>query len=163
MKIKVLVFAAFIGLAAVTNVFGFGLGAQFNFSAGELSAPGAAVVISPTDMTHLAVNWYLDFESVNTVGLTLDVVPLTLPLAKFRAGSLNFTLGIGVYSNITFSKHPDITGGLRIPLGFNLMLAKDVFEIYTHIAPSFGVTFLPGLGLSNPFFPIALGVRFWFR
>ncbi|MCL2479142.1 MAG: hypothetical protein FWF22_06555, partial [Treponema sp.] len=110
-----------------------------------------------------AVNWYLDFDKVNTVGLTLDVQPLTLPLTTFRAGSLNFTLGVGLFTNMVFTSDPGITGGLRIPVGLNLLLGKNVLEIYTHIAPSFGLTLLPDLGLSYPFFPLALGVRFWIR
>jgi len=150
-------------ISAGTKIHAFGLGAQVNFMAGKVFAPGASVVLSPTDYLHLAVNWYLDFENVNTVGLTFDAIPLTLPIAKFGAGSFNFTLGAGFFSNIEFKKKPTVNGGLRIPVGFNLLLGKRIFEIYTHVAPSFGVRFLPNLGLTDPFFPIAIGARIWFR
>jgi hypothetical protein len=48
-------------------------------------------------------------------------------------------------------------------VGFNLMLGREVFEVFTHVAPSFGVDLLPSMGLGRPFFPIALGARFWIR
>jgi len=162
MKIKAL--AAVLVLCAVTTarVHAFGLGAQFNFSAGEIFAPGAALVISPSNITHVAVNWYLDFDNVNIIGLTLDVCPLALPLKTFSNGAFNFTLGVGLFANIEFTSDPGFNGGLRVPVGFNLVLGR-AFEIYTHVAPSFGVHFLPSMGLSDPFFPIAIGVQLWFR
>ena len=163
MKIKALVMVLVIGAAAGPGVHAFGVGAQFNFSAGDLFAPGAAIVVSPNDMFHLAFNWYIDFDNVNTIGLTLDGVPLVLPISTFRAGSFNFTLGIGLFSNIRFSDNRGINGGLRVPIGFNLLLGGRVLEIYTHVAPSFGVKFLPSLGFTSPFFPIAVGARLWFR
>ena len=163
MKIKTLIAVVILSLVVITMAHSFGLGAQLNFSAGGIFAPGAALVISPSDMTHLAINWYLDFDQVNIIGLTLDVCPLTLPITTFKAGSLNFTLGVGLFANIIFTDDPGFDGGLRIPVGLNVLLARDIFEVYTHIAPSFGVHFLPSLGLSKPFFPIALGARVWFR
>ncbi|MCL2834305.1 MAG: hypothetical protein FWD78_14125 [Treponema sp.] len=162
MKTKIIAVTIFC-FAAAANVHGFGLGAQLNFSAGNIFAPGAALVISPADQIHLAFNWYLDFKNVNTIGMTLDAQPLTLPLANFKAGSINFTLGVGIFANVMFLEKPDVTGGLRVPFGLSLFLGKNVFEIYTHIAPSFGASLLPSLGLSNPFFPLALGARFWIR
>ena len=163
MKIKAILLALLVSLTAVTKVHSFGLGAQLNFSAGDLFAPGAALVISPSDMTHLAINWFLDFDQVNTIGLTLDFCPLALPITTFKAGSVNFTLGVGLFANVIFSDDPDFNGGLRIPIGLNVLLGRNAFEIYTHVAPSFGVHFIPSMGLSKPFFPIALGIRIWFR
>ena len=163
MKIKAMAAAVILFAAAAARIHAFGLGAQFNFIAGEVFAPGAAIAISPMDNVHFAVNWFLDFENTNIVGLTLDFVPLTLPISKFSAGSFNFTLGFGIFTNIIFTGDPGFNGGLRIPVGFNLLLGRDIFEIYTHIAPSFGVRFLPSLGFENFFFPIAVGARIWFR
>ena len=165
MKIKILavVIVFVLLMAASTEVHAFGLGAQANFSAGEIFAPGAALLISPSDITHLAFNWYLDFDNVNIFGITLDLVPLTLPISTFRAGSLNFTLGLGLFANIIFESDPGVNGGLRLPIGFNVLLGNRVLEIFTHVAPSFGVDFIPSFQLSNPFFPIALGARLWFR
>ena len=163
MKIKALVAAVILFVAVETQVHPFGLGVQVNFSAGDIFAPGAALLISPSNITHLAINWYLDLDKVNIVGLTLDLCPLSLTITSFKAGSLNFTLGLGLFANILFACDPGFNGGLRIPVGFNIMLGQRVFEIFTHVAPSFGVRFLPSLGLSNPFFPIAVGVRLWFR
>ena len=165
MKFKALAAAVILSIATAARVYSFGLGAQFNFSAGDIFAPGAALVISPSDMTHLAMNWYLDFNRVNIIGLTLDVCPVDLSIASFGAGSFNFTLGVGIFANAIFAGDLDlgINGGLRAPVGFSLLLGQKTFEIYTHVAPSFGVTMLPSLGLSKPFFPIALGARFWFR
>ena len=163
MKIKALVAALALFMAAGAKVHAFGIGAQANFSAGDIFAPGASLLLSPSDMVHLAFNWYLDFEKTNIAGLTLDVSPLTLPISKFNAGSFNFTLGVGLFANVVFAKDPLFNGGLRIPVGVNLLLGPRVFELFTQVAPSFGLHFLPSVGLSNPFFPIAIGARLWFR
>jgi len=166
MKTKTLLVVAILSVAAITKVHGFGFGLQFNFSTGGIFAPGAAVAFSPSDNTHLAFNWYLGSDKVNIVGLTFDVCPLNLPIVSFGVGSLNFTLGIGIYANIVITEYRndrDVTGGLRLPVGFSLLLFRDIFEIYTHIAPSFGVVFVPSLGFTKPFFPIAVGARIWIR
>jgi len=163
MKTKTFLAVLILSAAAVTRVHAFGIGAQFNFSAGSVFAPGAALAISPSDMTHLAVNWYLGSDKVNIIGLTLDVRPLDLPIVDFGAGSFNFTLGVGIFGNVVFTEDPGINAGLRVPIGFSLFLVQNVFEIYTHVAPSWGVDFLPSLSLSKPFFPMALGLKIWFR
>ena len=163
MKIKALVVVLVLCMAAGTKVHAFGIGAQVNFSAGDIFAPGASLLISPSDITHLAFNWYLDFDKTNIIGLTLDVSPLTLPISKFIAGSFNFTLGVGLFANIVFAEDTLFNGGLRIPLGVNLLLGQRVLEVFAQAAPSFGLHFLPKIELSNPFFPIALGARLWFR
>ena len=163
MKIKVLAAVIILSAAIGTRAHAFGLGAQFNFSAGGLFAPGAALLISPKDAFHLAVNWYIDPHKVNIVGLTADGVPLVLPLSTFRAGTFNFTLGVGLFANMVFADDWEFNMGLRVPVGLNLLLGKDVLEVFAHVAPSFGLHFLPSLGLSTPFFPIAVGARIWFR
>ena len=162
-KFKVTILAAVLSLAGITRAHSFGLGAQFNFSTGGIFAPGASLLISPGNRTHLAVNWYLDFENVNIIGLTLDVCPITLPIIPFGIGSFNITLGAGIYSHVIITDDPGFSGGFRIPAGFSFLLGPRVFEIFTHVAPSFGLRFLPSLGFSHVFFPCALGARLWFR
>ena len=162
MKIKALTAAVILSIAAAARGHSFGLGAQFNFRAESIFVPGAALVVSASDITHLAINWYLDLEKVNTIGFTWDVCPLNLPLINFNAGTFNFTLGGGIFANMAFTSDIGINGGLRVPVGFNVLLGR-VFEVYTHVAPSFGLNFLPNMGLSDPFFPVALGVQLWFR
>ena len=154
---------ALLGTAVVSGAHGFGIGAQFNFSAGSIFAPGAALLISPSDKTNIAVNWYLNKDADSIIGLTIDAVPLSLPLTKGDNVSFRFNLGIGLYVNATLSEKLTINSGLRLPLGFSLLLGKEVFEIFTHVAPSCGVDFLPSLGFARPFYPIALGARIWFR
>ena len=163
MKFKALLAVIVLSMAAATNAHSFGLGAQANFSAGDIFAPGAALLISPSDMTNIAVNWYIEKDNTDIIGLTLDLVPLTLPIVTFGAGSFNFNLGAGLYANVTVVKDWDFKGGIRVPVGFNLLLGKNIFELFVHVAPSFGVRFLPSFGLRDPFFPIALGARLWFR
>ena len=164
MKRKILVIIFILSLSAAAKSHSLGLGVQANFSAGEIFAPGAALLISPSDITHLAINWYLDFDAVTIFGLTFDACPLTIQLAGFKVGSLNFTLGIGLFANLIFADDTVFNAGLRIPVGLNIFLGPNrFFEIFTHIAPSFGVDFVPSMGLSNPFFPIALGGRIWFH
>jgi len=163
MKIKTLLAVVILSVAALTRVHAFGLGVQANLYTGSLFAPGAALVVSPSDMINIAGNWYLGNDKVNIIGLTLDVCPLNLPIVSFSAGSLNFTLGAGVFANMVFDEDPGFNGGIRVPIGFSLLLGQKAFEIFTHVAPSFGVNFLPSLGLGRPFFPVALGVKIWFR
>jgi hypothetical protein len=163
MKIKAILAAIIISTTVVPAAHSFGLGVQANFRAGGVFAPGASLLISPTDITHLAINWYIDLDNVNTVGLTLDLAPLCLPITSSRAASFNFTLGIGLYTNMVFTNDRGVNGGLRIPIGLNILLGPRVLEFFAHVAPSFGVHFLPSMGLSYPFYPIALGARLWIR
>ena len=163
MKTKALIISLILYMTAATRVHSFGLGAQFNFSTGAV-APGAALLISPLDNVHLAVNWYLDFDKVNTIGLTLDLTFLVLPITNYSVGTLNFTLGGGVFAIIIFTDDRGFDGGLRLPIGFNFVVdspSAGKVEVFSHIAPSFGIHFLPSMKLSDPFFPAALGVRFW--
>ena len=163
MKCKALVLTVILSVAATVNIHSLGLGAQFNYNTGNVFAPGAALLVSPSDITHIAVNWYLGEEHTSSIGLTLDLVPLTLPLANFVAGSFNLTLGVGLFTNVIFTDNPGVNLGLRIPIGMNVLLAKNVIEVFFHVAPSFGVDFVPSLELTDPFFPLAVGARIWFR
>ena len=167
MKVKALMIMVFLCLVMVTKTHAFGLGAQVNLSTGGVLAPGASLLFSPNHKTHLALNWYLARENENIIGLTLDRTLIPTQGSIFNVGILNFTLGLGVFTNVMFERNSrsdtEFRGGLRIPVGLSLSLGGDVLEIFTHVAPSFGVSFLPELGLSRPFFPIALGARVWFR
>jgi hypothetical protein len=163
MKKKILAIAIILCIITAAQVHSFGLGAQINFSVdseGE-SSSGFSLVISPSDITHIAFNWYIDGET-NIIGLTFDACPLRLRIADFASWTMFFTLGIGFYANLVLAETFDITPGLRIPIGLSFFLGNN-FEIYTHVAPSYGVSLLPELSLSNPFFPIALGARLWFQ
>jgi len=163
MKIKTLLVVVILSTVALTQAHGFGLGAQFNFSAGSIFAPGVSVVFSPSRSFHIAGNWYLG-NAWNIVGLTLDVAPLNFKFLNFGVGSLAFTLGIGAYANIGFAKglkDINVTGGVRLPVGLSLSLFKDFLEIYAHVAPSLGVRFSPSIAFDKPFFPIAVGARVW--
>ena len=162
MKKKILVLLVVLCVAATAQVYAFGLGAQLNFSAGEVFAPGLSLVLSPSRITHLAFNWYIDFDSGSTVGLAYDLSPVRLQLMSCELMFFNFTLGIGLFSNLTLEEKIIITSGLRIPVGFSLFFGRN-FEVYTHVAPSYGVNLVPSLKFSNPFYPIALGARLWIK
>jgi len=159
MKIKVFVIMALLSTAAISGAYGFGLGAQLNYSAGSIFAPGAALLFSPSDRTNLAVNWFINKDADSIVGLTFDAVPLSFPIALI----FRFNLGVGLYVNAILRNEILFNGGVRVPVGFSLLLGRDMFEIFTHVAPSFGVDFVPSLGIGEPFYPIALGARVWFR
>jgi len=147
-----------------TKAHSLGLGVQFNVTAGgDFLAPGLSLVICPTEITRLAINWYFNFDDTNIIGLTFDICPLTLPISTFRTGSFNFTLGAGFFADMVFSSDFGFNGGVRFPVGFNLKLGQRAFVIYTHVAPSFGLRFIPDFGFHSPFFPIAIGARLWFR
>ena len=164
MKIKALAAALVLSVSAAASVHGFGLGAQANMSAGDIFAPGVALLVSPSDRVNLAFNWYFGPDDEDIIGLTLDAQAVRYPFTDLGAGTLNFTLGIGLFANAVFSD--DDTGfdaGLRVPVGLSLMLFRDGLEIFFHVAPSFGIHLLPSFGTSDPFFPFALGIRLWFR
>ena len=159
---KIFIVIAILCVAAVVQVHAIGLGAQLNFSVGgDILAPGFSVVICPSERQHIAVNWFLDLkndDSANIVGLTWDLLPLRLKIVE----ALRFNLGVGFYANLVFAEDPkfNITGGIRFPVGLSFLLGNN-FEIYTHVAPSLGIDFLPKLTFERPFFPIALGAKVW--
>ena len=173
-----LIIALVLCVFAVSQVHSFGLGAQVNFYTGEMFAPGLSLLVSPTDKFHVAINWYNEITKLknddpdlknNIVGLTFDFCPFSFRLAGSDALSFNLTLGIGLYTNLHFhvpeKAKLDLktTGGLRIPVGVNLFFGNNL-EIFTHVAPSFGINFLePFEKPEKPFFPVAVGARVWFR
>ena len=159
MKVKVLILSLVLCAAITTHAHSFGLGAQFNFRVGDDPGPGASLAISPSRTMHFAVNWYTGSENVNTLGLTMDLLALPRPHAR----GLSFVLGGGIFTNAEFADDVVFSGGVRVPIGLNLLLIQRTLEIYTHVAPSFGVHFTPTLGFASPFFPIALGARIWLR
>ena len=166
MKIKNLAAALVLYIAIASRLHSIGLGVQLNFGAGDIFTPGIALVVSPQDKTHIAVNWKIA-EEVNSFGFTADYCPLAFPIPAFKQAPLNFTLGVGLFANMEYDKSGSndygIEGGVRAPVGINLMLFERFFELYIHVAPSFGVQFKPKLDLTNLFFPVAFGGRFWFR
>jgi len=172
MKKKLLLCIVIICVITITNVHALGIGVQGNFYAGEIFAPGISLVVSPTSITHIALNWYLDFDKTNIIGLTFDAVPLNIkilpsPKFEFMASredlSLYFNLGLGLFANIAFvDKELSYFGGVRIPVGFSFYLAK-LFEIFTYVSPSFEVNLIPAIEFGDRFYPVAIGVRLWFK
>jgi len=162
MKKKFVVLFVII-VITVSEIYAFGIGAQFNFSASGVFAPGVALVVSPSRSSHLAANWVFSDNNPGNIGLTYDLVPVNLPVMRFAGGSLNFTLGAGLFANAVLGDSGSLGSGLRIPVGFSLFTMNNFLEIFAHIAPSFGVEFIPSMKLSRPFYPVALGIRLWFN
>jgi hypothetical protein len=161
MKTKILIWITILFAVMCAGVYAIGIGAQFNGRASDVFSPGVALSLSPGKSTHLAVNWY--FGSKTTVGLTADLWLFNPRIASFGAGSLNLFLGGGLYANMLIGSNSfDFKGGVRFPLGMNIKLAKDVFEIYVQGAPSIGLQFYPSLGVDKFFVPFAVGARIWF-
>jgi len=168
MKIKALIIALLLSTSALASVHGLGLGIQFNYSTGGFYAPGAALAVSPIDALNIAGTWYV-YNETNIIGLTVDFVPLTIPIIGSKdASSLNFNLGAGIFTNMhVIDKKVYPTGGVRFPVGLNFLLMNNFLEIYANVAPSFGVdlaTIQDGeFKFSQPFYPIAVGARIWLR
>jgi len=172
MNKKILIIAVILCVLAVSQAHSLGLGAQVNFYTGEeMFAPGISLLVSPSDILHVAANWYIDKGKDNIVGLTFDICPLRFKLLGSEDSLfMNLTIGIGIYTNLMFINDSNnkfdtliITGGLRAPVGVNLFFTKNL-EIFTYVAPSFGVDFTPSFDLSpKPFFPVAIGARLWFK
>ncbi|MCL2411530.1 MAG: DUF3996 domain-containing protein [Treponema sp.] len=157
MKKKLLIILAIFCIAGFANVHAVGIGAQINYSAGGINAPGFSALLSPSRDVHLAANWYLPFnDEAGIIGITADYAPISI------GAGLRFTLGIGVFTNLVFDNNIGVTGGIRFPVGLSWQVRRNL-EIFAHIAPSFGVEFLPSLDFSKLFYPSAIGARFWLR
>ena len=164
MKLKIIIAAFGLFALEATNIHSLGFGAQFNIGAGDVFAPGAALVLSPSTNMHLAGNWFVDPINGSTVALTVDRTVFTFPLHTFdieMIETFNLTVGGGIFAKVTFGDDAAFNGGFRLPVGLNIFLLRNVLELYTHLAPSLGLRFIPNFGLSNPFFPIAIGARVW--
>jgi len=176
MKKKFLFVLVVLFLASIAQIHAFGVGAQANFYIRDTNLPGFSVLISPGDKFHIAANWYRDSDKKNNIGLTADFVPLNLQLVPFRQKDsplgLVFNLGVGIFANIVLKDkniEEDKTGfkgGIRAPVGFSFFFAKRKVEIFSHVAPSYGVRVVPGDTKPIKFhtftLPIALGARVWF-
>ena len=180
MKIKTLViFLVFCVTASVLtaapnppNKNKIGFGVLLIYDAEDIHLPPtAALVVSPSLNTHLAMNWFIG-EKTNIFNFTFDYNLLTLPIISSGKMSLGLTLGAGVFFDMEFAKDTgkgkkskkadhEFYGGVRIPAGVSLMLGKKTVEIFAYIAPSYRVQFVPALDFSNHFFPAAVGARFW--
>ena len=160
---KMVFILSLVLVLSVSEIYSFGIGAQFNFGASGVFAPGFALLVSPSRSSNLAVNWVFSDNSPGNVGITYDLVPVNLPIMRFAGGSLNFTLGAGLFGNAVLGDNRALGSGLRIPVGISVFTLNNFLEIFAHIAPSFGVEFVPSMKFSRPFYPIALGVRLWFN
>ena len=143
-------------------------------------ATGLSVLLSPSRIFHIAGNYLVEpatnsIETTNTtVSLTLDFAPISYNIARSqmtllsnpKAWSFNFTAGVGPFLNIwfdqflNFEKEVLVSGGIRVPVGVNFLFAQ-YFEAFAHVAPSWGIDFGERIAFGKPFFPIALGGRFW--
>lgn len=158
-KLKVLVLALVLGAGITMGTHAIGFGAQFNANASSVFTPGVSLAFSFTHRVHTAFNWY--FGDNTTIGITGDYWIFNPALVKFNSGSFRFHLGAGLYTNIIFADDTDWTGGIRFPVGFNLLVLKDFLEVYINVAPSVGIQFYPSFAMDKFFFPIALGARIW--
>jgi hypothetical protein len=174
MKRKIVVLAILLGAAVSSGGYAIGFGAQFNgnFEPGEadLFVPGWALALSQNKSVHYTVYWDISSET-NVIGLTGDFWLLNPKLFSFGdIGSLNFFLGPGFYAAVAFNdfdgipddEKVDFKLGIRAPIGLNLLLTKDFFEIYLQVVPSWGIGFVPELRWTDFSIPLAAGFRFWF-
>ncbi|ULQ59830.1 hypothetical protein K7I13_00250 [Brucepastera parasyntrophica] len=161
MKKKICILAMAILIFSAAGAYSFGIGIQFNGNASDVFSPGIAISFCPSKMAHLSFNWNFA-EDLNIIGLTADFMAFNPKILSFSHGSLNFLFGAGLYGNLVFSSEEvDLNFGVRFPVGLNLFLAGEVFEIFAHVAPSIGLRFYPNFGADKIFFPIAVGIRLW--
>ena len=178
MKKKILVIAVILCIVSVSQIHAFGLGAQVNFYAeNDYFAPGLSVCVSPSRTFNIAANWLIrtSIEQYTILGFTFDAVPLSVPIfrsaptliASPKAWSLNFTLGLGVFTNfwfkeIQFDDNFMSNGGLRVPIGLSFFFGQN-FEAFLHVAPSWNIQLVPSVDFQNLCYPIAIGARIWFK
>jgi len=192
MKKKIALVIVILSIAAVANIHAFGIGAQYNllpysaFSEDASLAHGFALLISPFKALNIAASYYIPPEgkrSWNGVTAAVDYCPSFLTFWLFgspmtlisnpKAWWFNATIGIGGYANFWLGQENNkvgvsrITGGIRLPLGFNCFLGNGLFEVFAHCAPSIGLTFFNHdsgsvkLGSGEWSFPVAIGARVW--
>ena len=149
----------------------------------KISTPkfGFSLLVSPTRQLHFSGSYYFN-DQAQIIGLTGDFCPEAFNWKLFGSGmtllsnpnawSFNFGFGLGAFVNIWIIgydvededitiKRTDVSGGLRIPVGFSLNLANGLFEIFTNVAPSVGIRFGGDTPFADWFFPIAVGARIW--
>lgn len=163
MKKKLIIMIAALMLLAATGAFAFGIGLQFNGNANDLSNELGPAVTFKVDSIPLiwAVSWYIGDDTA--IGLTGDYWIVNNKITNLGKAPLNWFIGVGFFANFLFADEFEFSGGLRVPVGLNMFLADGFFEPFIQIAPSFGLTFVPSLGTTSPFFPIAAGFRMWFK
>jgi hypothetical protein len=167
MKSKTFLLAALLGAVITSESWAIGLGAQFN---GNISTdpdnpfvPGWALAISPKDKIHFSVFWDFARDSSSIFGMTADFWLLNPDITQLgSAGSLGFFVGPGFYASFGTAGSGNFSFGVRIPVGVNLHLLKNIFEVYLQVAPSWGIHLYPSLGLDDHMtIPLSLGARFW--
>jgi len=165
MKKKLLGLIAVLFIAGSTSVFAFGIGLQANADAGAVFSPGIALTFKLDSVPLVfAANWNFQ-ETVTVIGLTGDYWIINSPITNIGSSTLNWFFGVGFFANMTLYQDADsqFAGGIRLPLGLNMFIAKGVFEPFIQIAPSFGVHFVPALGGEGLFWPMSAGFRIWFK
>jgi len=190
MNKKNLLLIAVFCIIAISQVNALGLGVQGNwylsFEEEEkvdmgMDSFGFSVLVSPSRELNFAGNYYFSRTS-DVFGLTGDFCPQFLNFKLLGSGmtllsnpgawSFNFGIGFGGYVNVWVlykdrnTKEDvdviEVSGGLRVPIGFSFNFGNGLFEVFTHVAPSIGLYFAEGTDpFGNWFFPIALGVRVW--
>lgn len=162
MKKRIVCLVSALFIFSTAGLFAFGVGLQFNGNAGKVFNPGVALTLKVDSIPLVfAGNWYAGDNT--SIGVTGDYWVINDRLGNLGKVGVNWFLGIGFYTSMFFGDEFQIDGGLRIPVGLNTFLAKGFFEPFIMIAPSFGLTFVPSLGMSNVFFPISAGFRMWFK
>jgi len=163
---KIIVLAAALMVFATTGVFAFGLGLQANANAGSSLGPGIAITFKSDKIPLVfAANWYLGNKD-QSIGVTGDYWIMNPTITKVGDGTLNWFFGVGFFTGLSFfdnAKTMQFTGGLRVPVGLNMYIAKGVIEPFIQIAPSFNIVLIPGLGTDMLFWPMSAGFRVWFK
>ncbi|MDR1147505.1 MAG: hypothetical protein LBK66_02625 [Spirochaetaceae bacterium] len=158
MKKKIVLISAALVVFASVEAFSFGIGLRGNFGYGF--GGGGSLLFSPNDKLHIGASYYMG-EDLHSVGLTADYWLFEKDLRSVGKGSLNFYLGFGLYSWISFPKDEDTEGGLgiRVPIGLDLNF--DPLDFFVEMAPQLGLSLLPSPSLGGSWFNAAIGFRFW--
>jgi hypothetical protein len=166
MKIKTFVLAALLGATVTSGSWAIGIGALFNGNIAtggdQAFIPGWAIAVSSNRNLHFSAYWSFA-EEASILGLTADLWVLNPQIVQLgSAGSLGFFFGPGMYGSFSTAAESGIALGIRLPIGVNLRLAQDVFEVFVQAAPSWALKFYPSLGLEDHLLiPVSVGLRFW--
>jgi hypothetical protein len=164
MKKKLLLFCM-VGFLAIpafaehpSNKLGLGLyvGAGYGSVAGGLFNPGLSLKIP-----NLPIFWGINANLGNStagVGISGDYYLLDRTLVKDGSFSLDWFLGLGVFTHIYFGDSSFFALGARVPIGLSWHINKT-FELFMDVAPGLGVRFT-----DSPLYYVGageLGLRVW--
>lgn len=159
---KSFIAVSFIFCIAVSGMYGYGIGVQFDgVPSDHGTSYGPSIAFKLDDIPlYFAVNLRIKDERV-TIGATADWWYMNEPINEIP--HLRWFWGFGAYGLASFGDPGAFALGGRIPVGLNAFFQDGFIEPYLQIAPSVGLILMPDVEFPDWFVPVSIGVRFWVK